>query len=98
MDKTSVDFASAQGVTDALQAALRYLVTIVGVLSGLGALIGKHDAAAAVAYVQINMGEVVAAVFGLIGLGSAAWGIYKTWKRGVQAAMPGINPDPNTAK
>lgn len=84
---TPIEVTSAQGVTDALQATLRYLVVIFGFLSGLGSLIGKRDAAAAVAYVQTELGGVVAAVFGLIAIGTAAWGIYKTYKRGAQLVV-----------
>jgi hypothetical protein len=75
---------SAQGVTDALQAVIRYLIVIVGFLSGLGSLLGKHDAASAVAYMQTNLGDTVAAIFGLVALGTAAYGIYKSYKRGSQ--------------
>lgn len=83
---------SAQGVTDAVQAALRYVVVIVGFLSGLGALIGRQDAAGAVAYVQTNLGGTVAAIFGLVGLGTALYGIYKTYKRGQQLSNAAANP------
>jgi maltodextrin utilization protein YvdJ len=79
--------SSAQGVTDALQATLRYVVVIVGFLSGLASLLGKQDAAGAVNYVQTNLGGAVSAAFGLVALGTAAWGIYKTFKRGSQLAI-----------
>lgn len=82
--KTPIVIDSAQGMTDAMQAAIRYLVVIVGFLSGLGALIGQQDATAAVTYVQSNLGGAVAAVFGLVALGTAIYGIYKSWKRGQQ--------------
>lgn len=83
---TQIEVTSAQGVTDALQAFIRLVLVVVGFFSGLTALIGKHDAAAATAYVQTNLGTLVAAIFGLVGLGSAAWGIYKSFKRGSQVA------------
>lgn len=78
---------TAQGVTDAVQAALRYAVVVAGFISGLGAFLSRQDAVGAVTYVQTNLGGVVAAVFGLIGLGTALYGIYKTWKRGSQLAI-----------
>jgi hypothetical protein len=84
--QTPIEVTSAQGVTDALQALIRYLVVIAGFITGLGTVLGTHDAAAAVAYVQTNLGPVVAAVFSLVGLLTAAWGIYKTFKRGSQLA------------
>lgn len=79
-----IEITSAQGVTDALQAALRYLVVIVGFFTSLSAFIGRSDAAGAVTYVQTNLGGVVSAIFGLVALGVAAYGIYKTFKRGAQ--------------
>lgn len=84
---------TAQGVTDALQATIRYLVVIVGFLSGLAGLIGKGATVDAVTYVQTNLGGVVSAVFGLIGLCTAAYGIYKTWKRGAQLTTVAADPD-----
>jgi fumarate reductase subunit D len=83
---TPIVVTSAQGVTDALQALIRYLVVIVGFFAGLGKLIGQQNAVAATTYVQDNLGGLVAAVFGLIALFTAAWGIYKTFKRGSQVA------------
>lgn len=89
---------TAQGVTDALQALIRYLVVIVGFISGLGALIGRGDAAAATTYVQTNLGGVVAAVFGVVGLVTAAWGVYKTYKRGAQLAVTAAHAPDRVAK
>ena len=85
--------SSAQGVTDALLATLRYCVVIVGFLSGLGSLIDRGDAAAAVTYVQTNLGGVVSAVFGLVALGTAAYGIYKTYKRAAQLVTVAADPE-----
>jgi hypothetical protein len=60
------------------------MVVIAGFMSGLAKLIGEKNTVEAVTYVQTNLGGVVAACFGLVALGTAAWGIYKTWKRGAQ--------------
>lgn len=84
---------SAQGITDAVQAALRYLVVIFGFLSGLSALIGKGDAVAAMTYVQTNLGGTISAIFGLVALGTAAYGVYKTWKRGAQLSTAAAEPN-----
>jgi hypothetical protein len=97
MPNSNVDLASSQGLTDALQAAARYVFTIWAVMTGLFAVIGKHDAVALATFIQANVGVAVAAGFGLAGLLTAAWGVYKTWKRGIQAALPMSNPDPKVA-
>lgn len=83
---TPIEVTSAQGVTDLLQAVISYIVIISSFVSGLGLLIGRHDAAAAVAYVQTNLGPVVAAVFSLVGVATMVWRLYKTFKRGSQLA------------
>lgn len=85
--KEPIVVTSAQGVTDALQAALRYIVVVVGFMSGLVKLVGEQNTVGAVTYVQDNLGGVVAAIFGLVALGTAAYGIYKTWKRGAQLTV-----------
>lgn len=90
--KEPIEISSSQGVTDALQAFLRYLVVIVGFFSALGSLLGKQDAVGAVTYAQTNLGGLVSAVFGLVALGTAAYGIYKSFKRGAQL----VDVEPHT--
>ncbi len=87
-----IDVTSAQGLNDALQAAIRYSIVVVGFISGLSAVLGRDGAAAATSYVQDNLGGVLAALFALGGLAVAAYGVYKTWKRGAQAAMVAASP------
>ena len=96
--KEPIIVTSSQGVTDALQAALRYFVVVFGFISGLASFLSHQDILGAVTYVQTNLGGVVAAVFGLISLGTAIWGIYKTWKRGAQLAVAAEAAPNNVAK
>jgi uncharacterized membrane protein (UPF0136 family) len=50
------------------------------------AFVSKHDLAGLAGYVQSNLGQVVGAVSGLIALGTAAYGVLKSRKRGAQVA------------
>jgi hypothetical protein len=74
------------GGIDAVQAAARYLVVIVTAFVAIVGFLKVHDLAGLIAYIQSNGGQLVAAVSGLIAIGTAAYGIFKTHKRGAQIA------------
>lgn len=74
--------STEQGINDALQALVRYVWTIVGVVTGLVTVIGTGKAEDTVTYIQSNIGLTVGAIIGLSGLVTAGYGIYKSWKRG----------------
>lgn len=73
------------GLMDALQAAGRYITVIIGTVIALFALFQAHDIAGLFIYVQTHGGEVLGAIAGLISLATAAYGVFKTHRRGVQA-------------
>jgi uncharacterized membrane protein (DUF2068 family) len=73
------------GTQDALQAAGRYIVVIVTAVIAIFGLLKAHNIAGLFAYVQTHGGELLASISGLISLGVAVYGIFKTHKRGVQA-------------
>lgn len=98
VEKATVDFATAQGTTDALKAALRYLGVVSSIVVAVIGLLGKGDAAGASEFLQTNMGDLVLAVIGLVGFGVAVYGVIRTAKRGFQAAVPRINADPDKIK
>jgi hypothetical protein len=75
-----------QGLIDGIQAVGRYLAVIVGFVIALLGLFKTRDIAGMIAYVQGNGGEVLGAVSGLIALGTAAYGVIKTGKRGEEIA------------
>jgi hypothetical protein len=74
------------GLIDAVTAAARYIVVIVGFITAVLGLFKTRDIAGLIAYIQSNGGEVLAAVAGLVSIGTAAYGIFKTRKRGAQVA------------
>jgi|SRR6266542_2665443 len=72
------------GLVDGLQAAGRYAVVIVGFVTAILGLLKVHDLAGMITLIQNNGGSVLAAVSGLIALGTAAYGVFKSNKRGAQ--------------
>jgi hypothetical protein len=74
------------GLFDSLQAAGRYVVVIVGFATAIAGFTKSHDLAGAANYVQANLGQTVAAAAGLVALGTAAYGVFKTHLRGAQIA------------
>lgn len=78
--------ARAQGMIDGLQAAARYAAFLITVVTAILGLFSKGDIVGVMNYIQTNLGEIIAAISGLIALGIAAYGTFKTWKRGAQAA------------
>lgn len=80
MDKENVGFV------DMLQAGGRYIGVLVSFVVAMLALLKTRDIAGMAAYIQDNLGPVIGAISGLITLGTIAFGLFKTQKRGVQAA------------
>lgn len=81
------------GLIDSLQAVARYTVVIVGFITALLGLFKTHDIDGIILYIQNNGGEALAAVSGLIALGTAGYGVFKSWKRGRQVSDVAANPE-----
>ena len=75
------------GIIDSVQAAIRYLVVIVGFITAVLGLLKTKDIAGLIAYVQLNIGSTFAALLGLIALGTAIFGVFKTGKRSSQLVV-----------
>lgn len=80
------------GLIDGIQAAARYLVVIITFVTAMLGLIKVHDIAGMIGYIEANGGSTLAAVSGLIALGTAAYGVFKSQKRGAQVASVAANP------
>lgn len=80
------------GLIDGVTAAARYLTVVVSFVVAMLGLLETRDIAGMIAYIQSNGGEVLAAVVGLIGIVTAAYGIVKTWVRGSQVAEVAADP------
>ena len=80
------------GLVDGIQATARYLVVIVTAVIAVLGLLKTHDIAGLITYIQSNGGTVFAAITGLIGLATAAYGVFKTQKRGGQVATAAAEP------
>jgi hypothetical protein len=94
MDEPQPVVVSANaGLIDGIQAAARYLVVIVGFITAVLGLLKTRDIAGLIMYIQNNGGETLSAVMGLIAIGTAAYGVFKTRKRGVQVASVAADPD-----
>lgn len=78
--------SSMQGVIDALTATGRYAVVIVTFVTAMLGLLKTRDIAGMIVYIQNNGGELLAAISGIIAIGTAAYGIFKSQKRGDQVA------------
>lgn len=90
--KTVVVYANA-GLIDGIQAAARYTVVIIGFVTAVLGLLKVHDIAGIITLIQSNGGQVLAAISGLIALGTAAYGVFKSHKRGAQVADVAADPD-----
>lgn len=84
--------SSNAGLIDGVQAAARYIVVIVSFVTAVLGLFKVHDIAGIIAYIQANGGTTLAAVMSLIGLGTAAYGVFKSGKRGGQVATAAAEP------
>lgn len=80
------------GLIDGLQAAGRYLTVIIGFAVFIAGCVRTRDVAGAATYIQANVGQLVSAVLGLVSLGTLAYGILKTGKRGAQVATVAADP------
>jgi hypothetical protein len=85
--------AQSIGTVDALQATMRYIVVLVGFITTVLALVKVHDIAGLIALIQSSGGQVLGAITGIITIATMAYGIFKTRKRGVQAATPMVLPE-----
>jgi len=83
--------SSNAGLIDGIQAAARYVVVLVTFTTAVLGLLRVHDIAGLISYIQANGGETLAAVSGLIALGTAAYGIFKSKKLGNQIATVAVD-------
>lgn len=90
--KEPIQVSANAGVIDLLQAAGRYAVVIVGFGTALATLFKAHDLAGMATYAQNNLGQAVGAVAGLVAVGTAAYGIFKSGKRGAQLSTVAADP------
>lgn len=81
------------GLIDGIQAIARYLVVIITFIIAVLGLLKVHDIAGIINLIQANGGQVMAAISGLIALGTAAYGVLKTRKRGAQIATVATSSD-----
>lgn len=91
--KQPVVVSANAGLIDSVQAAARYAVVLVGFTTAVLGLLKVHDIAGIIALIQSNGGQVLAAVSGLIALGTAAYGVFKSRKRGAQLANVAADPE-----
>lgn len=87
-----IEVSENTGIVDLLTAAGRYLVVIIGAVPLLMQLLGNRDFAGLVAYFQGADGKALIAA--AVALGTLAYGLWKTRKRGVQVVQ--IAADPRT--
>lgn len=80
------------GTMDGLQSAGRSALFLLGVVSALLGFIKARDLAGAAAFVQTNIGQVVAAVLTIAGFVAAAYGAIKARKRGGQLETAAADP------
>lgn len=82
---------SANAATnDPLFAFLRYAVVIIAAFPTLLALLKDHDVAAIHAYFTSDAGRVVVAA--AVGLGTMAYGLWKTYRRGSSLVSAATDP------
>jgi len=93
MEKEPVVVSANAGLVDGIQAAARYVVVLIGFMTAVLGLFKTHDIAGLIAYVQTHGGETLGAVSGLIALGTAAYGVFKSKKRGTQVATVAADPE-----
>lgn len=91
-DITPTPKAQSTGLIDALQAAARYATFLVTAFIAIIGFLKVRDVAGLLAYIQSSGGEIVAAISALIALAVSGYGVFKTHKRGVQAATPAVLP------
>ena len=79
-----IEVAANAGLIDGAQAAIRYIAFLFTAATALLGLIKTRDIAGAIAYIQANGGDMLSAISGLTALAIAAYGVFKTRKRGAQ--------------
>lgn len=87
-----IQVSGSAGLIDSVQAAIRYAVVVVGFVTAVLGLLQTRDIAGIITLIQTNGGAVLAAISGLIALGTAAYGVLKTHKRGEQVADLAADP------
>lgn len=87
-----IEISANAGLIDGLQAAARYIGFLITAVVAVLGLLKTRDIAGLIAYVQANGGQIAGAVSGLIALAIAAYGVFKTRKRGAQLATAGADP------
>lgn len=80
------------GLQDGIQATARYITVIVTFVIAVLALLKVRDIGGIITLIQNNGGEVLGAISGLISLAVAAYGIFKSHKRGAQVASVAVDP------
>lgn len=88
-----VKVSSTQGVIDAITAAARYAGVLATFTIALLGLVKVRDIAGMIAYIQANGGQALAAFSGLVAIGTAAYGVFKSHKRGDQVATVAAAPE-----
>lgn len=79
-------------INDGLQAAARYIGVLITFLIAVLGLLKVHDIAGLITLVQSNGGQVLAAISGLVSLVLAAYGVFKSRKRGSQLVTAAADP------
>jgi hypothetical protein len=77
---------------DGIQAAARYAVVIVSFIVAVLGLLKTRDIAGMITLVQDSGGQLLAAVAGLVALGTAGYGVFKTSKRSDQLVEVIVSP------
>lgn len=92
MDEEPIVVRENAGIIDGIQSASRSLVVIVSFIIAALGLLKVHDVGSIIRLIQSNGGDVLAAISGLIGLATAAYGAIKAHKRGSQIATVAADP------
>lgn len=92
VSEEKVEVSANAGLIDGIQATARYVVVLITFTTALFGLFQAHDIAAIFMYVKQNGGQALGAVSGLIALGTAAYGVFKTRKRSNELEKAAIDP------
>ena len=84
MENKPIVISSNAGLIDGIQSAARTLVILATAIPIMLSFLSKHDLVGMIGYLQSVEGAQVIAT--MTGLGTIAYGIYKSHKRGVQVA------------
>lgn len=84
MENKPIVISSNAGLIDGIQSAARTLVILATAIPIMLSFLSKHDLVGMIGYLQSVEGAQVIAT--MTGLGTIAYGIYKSHKRGAQVA------------